>query len=333
MVEAKDVVDLVQLFKHEGIDVWLVGGWGVDALLGEQTRPHEDVDIVIEEKNVPKSRKLLKEKGFKDVERDDTSAWNFVLGDSKSHKIDVHAIVFDEIGNGTYGPAGKGIMFPVASLTGNGTINGHPVKCISAEYMVKFIAPWLYKRRDKDFKDVSALCKKFEIDYPIVVKLYIMCGLAFSGKSTLAKRIAEHTGREIIAFDKLWVEEDKVKPVPKNVDGWRQIRKLAQGKILKALKDGKSVIYDDTNARREHREELRNLAKQAGAESIVVYLDTPLEIIRAREEANKDSQNRHEVEPHNFQKVLEDLEVPSGDEEVLIFTPKTDINDFLKKLD
>jgi len=160
-----------------------------------------------------------------------------------------------------------------------------------------------------------------------------MCGLAFSGKSTLAQEIAEHTVGEIIAFDKLWVEEDKIKPVPKNADGWRHIRKVAQEKILKTLKEGKSVIYDDNNAKREHREELRNLAKQAGVESIVVYLDTPLEIIRAREEANKDSQNRHEVEPHNFQKVLGDLEIPARDEKSLIFILEADINDFLKKLD
>ena len=166
-----------------------------------------------------------------------------------------------------------------------------------------------------------------------MTKLYIRCGLRFSGKSTLAQEIAEHTVGEIIAFDKLWVEEDKIKPVPKNADGWRHIRKVAQEKILKTLKEGKSVIYDDNNAKREHREELRNLAKQAGVESIVVYLDTPLEIIRAREEANKDSQNRHEVEPHNFQKVLGDLEIPARDEKSLIFILEADINDFLKKLD
>jgi len=29
-------------------DVWLNGGWGVDALIGHQTRAHEDVDVVLE---------------------------------------------------------------------------------------------------------------------------------------------------------------------------------------------------------------------------------------------------------------------------------------------
>jgi lincosamide nucleotidyltransferase A/C/D/E len=40
------LVDLLQLFESTGIEVWLDGGWAVDALLGEQTRPHKDVDII-----------------------------------------------------------------------------------------------------------------------------------------------------------------------------------------------------------------------------------------------------------------------------------------------
>src|SRR3954462_15812866 len=29
------------------IPVWVHGGWGIDALLGRQTRPHDDLDLVI----------------------------------------------------------------------------------------------------------------------------------------------------------------------------------------------------------------------------------------------------------------------------------------------
>lgn len=165
-MQAREVIELYKLFEKEGIDVWFDGGWGVDALLGEQTRPHEDLDIVVQGKDSPRLRELLEARGYKDVERDDTSAWNFVLGDSKGHSVDVHAIVFDENGNGIYGPVERDVMFPAASLTGKGEIDGHLVKCISAEYMVKFISPWLYKLRDKDFKDVAALCEKFGIKLP-----------------------------------------------------------------------------------------------------------------------------------------------------------------------
>lgn len=171
MIKAEDVIGIVLMLGKEGIDVWLDGGWGVDALLGEQTREHGDLDIVLQEKDVPRLRELLVAQGYQDVECDDTSAWNFVLGDSRGRLIDIHAFTYDAEGNGVYGPAERGVTYPAVSLTGKGKVNGHAVKCISAEYMVKFISPWLYKLRDKDFKAVSALCERFGIDYPKEYKI------------------------------------------------------------------------------------------------------------------------------------------------------------------
>jgi len=60
-------------------DVWLDGGWGVDAILGKQSREHGDVDIVVQQKDALKLRKLLKEMRYQEVKRDDISDWNFVL--------------------------------------------------------------------------------------------------------------------------------------------------------------------------------------------------------------------------------------------------------------
>jgi lincosamide nucleotidyltransferase A/C/D/E len=117
MMKSEDVVDVLQYIEQNNIRVWLDGCWGVDALLGEQTRSHEDLDIVIQQQDIPKLRKLLEAQGYKDVERDDTSAWNFVLGDDDGHEIDVHAVIFDEEQNGLYGPSKKGIYYPYASLT------------------------------------------------------------------------------------------------------------------------------------------------------------------------------------------------------------------------
>ncbi len=73
-----EVTELLDHLERRGVAVWLDGGWAVDALLGEQTRPHADVDIVIEERSVATLRQFLDAEGFRDVPRDDTSAWNFV---------------------------------------------------------------------------------------------------------------------------------------------------------------------------------------------------------------------------------------------------------------
>lgn len=171
MMELGEVLSLYKLLTDADIDVWLDGGWGVDALLGEQTRQHEDLDIVCQEKDLPKLRKLLEVQGYKDMERDDTSAWNFVLGDSKGNLVDVHAFYFDKNGKGIYGNRGE--TYPPECLKGVGKINGQEVKCITAEQLVKFISPWLYKRREKDLKDVAALCEKFGIDLPQEYQKYV----------------------------------------------------------------------------------------------------------------------------------------------------------------
>ncbi len=159
------VVGLYNTLTNLGMKVWLDGGWGVDALLGRQTRPHDDVDIVIEQKNVPKLRELLGKQGYTNVPRDDTSPWNFVLGDHAGHLVDVHAVVFDSDGNGLYGPLKNGIMYPVASFTGRGIIDRQEVRCISPEHVVKFHTQ--YAPDENDIKDVMAICDKFGIKYPV----------------------------------------------------------------------------------------------------------------------------------------------------------------------
>lgn len=163
-MKSEDVVRLLQQLEEMGLAVWLDGGWGVDALLGEQTRPHGDLDIVIQQKDIPQLRQLLESQGYGDIARDDTSPWNFVLGDGNGHEVDVHAVVFDSEGNGLYGPVEKGVMYPAASLSATGVIDGRSVKCIGAEYIVRFHTG--YSPRERDFRDVSALCERFGLDYP-----------------------------------------------------------------------------------------------------------------------------------------------------------------------
>ena len=90
-MNAQDVFELYDQLARLEIELWLDGGWAVDALLGQESRTHEDVDIVIEERHVSKLRELLVQKGYTDIPRDDTSAWNFVLGDDRGHLVDVHS--------------------------------------------------------------------------------------------------------------------------------------------------------------------------------------------------------------------------------------------------
>jgi lincosamide nucleotidyltransferase A/C/D/E len=161
---ATDVISLYTELENLSIAIWIDGGWGVDALLGEQTRPHQDLDIAVQQKDVPRLRQLLHARGYKDIKLAEARVWNFVLGDENGKEIDFHVIVIDDNGNGLYGPTENAEMYPAASLTGTGSIDGRTVRCISPEWMVKFHSG--YKLREKDFRDVSALCKKFGFELP-----------------------------------------------------------------------------------------------------------------------------------------------------------------------
>lgn len=158
-MQQQEVIDLYNQLENIGIKIWIDGGWAVDALLGRQTRPHKDLDVAIQWRDVPKLREFLAGKGYKQIKED--SKWNFVLADESGREIDVHAFVYDNNGNIV-----DGIMYPADSLTGAGTINGQTVRCISPEYMVKFLAPWIHKHPEKYSPAVSDLCTKFNINLP-----------------------------------------------------------------------------------------------------------------------------------------------------------------------
>ena len=158
-ITGKDVTEIVQLLSKNQIEFLIDGGWGVDALLGEQTRTHADLDIAVQHKDFASIRDLLHERGYRDVRRNDTRDYNFVLGDNQGHQIDIHSFTFDSMGHLVYG-----VPYSIDSLTGTGSVNGHPVKCISPEWMVRFHTG--YKPDENDYRDVKALCQRFSIELP-----------------------------------------------------------------------------------------------------------------------------------------------------------------------
>jgi lincosamide nucleotidyltransferase A/C/D/E len=159
-----DVKELYLALERIGVLIWIDGGWGVDALLGRQTRHHADLDIALQAHDVTRFRTLLDELGFRYAPRDDTSSWNFVMADPAERKVDVHVIRFDENGNGILGPPELGKAYPSGALDGAGVIEGLKVRCVAHEFMVKFHTG--YVPRPSDYADVKLLCDRFGIDYP-----------------------------------------------------------------------------------------------------------------------------------------------------------------------
>lgn len=163
-MNVENVVTVYTDMEKQGVTLWLDGGWGVDAVLEVQTRPHGDIDIVIQKKDVSKMVRYLENNGYWQIRRHDANEYNFIMGNDDAQFVDFHVIELDQNGNGVYGPKENGDVYSFAALSGQGKIEGKKVRCISPEWAVKFHSG--YELRDKDVHDVLAICEKFSLTVP-----------------------------------------------------------------------------------------------------------------------------------------------------------------------
>ena len=158
-MDSSDVVELLDFLERNGLEVHVDGGWAVDALLGKQTRDHDDLDVAIPHSQVPLLRRLMATRGFHERPQGDSSECNFVLADAGDRRLDVHSYTLDAAGKNV-----SGVPYAAEHLTGTGAIGGRPVHCIDPAWLVKFHAG--YEVDERDYQDVRLLCERFGLPLP-----------------------------------------------------------------------------------------------------------------------------------------------------------------------
>jgi lincosamide nucleotidyltransferase A/C/D/E len=117
-MKALDVLEVLDLFEGSTARFAMDGGWGVDALLGEQTRSHSDLDGVIARRDVMEIESLLHPLGFEHVEEAHPGLpARYVMRDGNDRQVDLHVVVFDVSGNGWQElPNGGWGLYPAKEL-------------------------------------------------------------------------------------------------------------------------------------------------------------------------------------------------------------------------
>ena len=142
-VTANRVLEIIDVLEGSGVHCCLAGGWGVDALVGHQTRRHDDVDIVIDDfaRCAPTACEALSPIGFHLIERHQHSAWMpdqwiLVLEDAAASLIDLLTLDWDLLTEATTSqqvlpePTSRDHLF--AGVIEEGTVGGRRVLCLSA---------------------------------------------------------------------------------------------------------------------------------------------------------------------------------------------------------
>jgi lincosamide nucleotidyltransferase A/C/D/E len=165
-MSAADVLEVLDRLDAVGIEWWIDGGWGVDALLGEETRSHDDLDVVVERKHLAKLPALFPR--FAQVEQDWRPA-RFVLRDAAGRQLDFHPVEFDESGDAWQEQLdGTRSRYPAAGLRGRGRIGGREVRCITAELQLRHHDYATGRPDDVDWRDVRLLSERFGLVAPSV---------------------------------------------------------------------------------------------------------------------------------------------------------------------
>ncbi|MGH2921881.1 MAG: nucleotidyltransferase domain-containing protein [Gaiellaceae bacterium] len=176
-MDASTVVAVIDLLERQGIDVWLDGGWGVDALLESQDREHDDLDVVAELRHSMLIIETLKAAGYEVV--DGAPPKSFVMVDADGRQVDVHPVVFDkERGGGVYVMRNnQEWVYPSEGFSGRGLVAGRPVRCLSPAVQVLVHAG--YELGEKD-RELFLLHKRFGVELPPEVRER---ALTFAGRA------------------------------------------------------------------------------------------------------------------------------------------------------
>jgi lincosamide nucleotidyltransferase A/C/D/E len=159
---AAEVLEILDRLDAAGVEWWLDGGWGVDALLGRETRPHDDIDFVVGAEDIGRLLAVFPE--FRHVYEDQWPS-AYVLQDARGRQLDFHPLEFDESGNGWQPQSGGGrYLWPREALEARGRIGGRDVRCTSPRFQVEAHVYEGYD--DVDWAAVELLCERFELPLP-----------------------------------------------------------------------------------------------------------------------------------------------------------------------
>lgn len=151
--------------------------------------------------------------------------------------------------------------------------------------------------------------------------LIVICGLSFSGKSTLAKAITAKLGYEEIDVDdvgaKLYnvdITDERLKDLD-----WDRVYDETDKLIETRLKSGVTVVDASRNFTKQERERAYEVAKRSNAQFVTIFVDTPEEIARQRRLSNRSSQGRRDITDEQFEEIVQVMQPPTEEERPLVF--------------
>ena len=151
-------------------------------------------------------------------------------------------------------------------------------------------------------------------------RLYLFVGYPGAGKTTISRVIEARTGAV-----HLWADKERQAMFGKarlSDDETTQLYNQLNTMTDELLAEGKSVIFDTNFNFAKDRDYLRQLASKHRAETVLIWLQTPIDIAKSRatEDAEgKDTRVWGNMPLDDFARISNNLQPPTDDEQPVIF--------------
>ena len=147
--------------------------------------------------------------------------------------------------------------------------------------------------------------------------LYLLCGMPFSGKTTIGKSVAQHLEIFYISLDEINEARGLLGGEGIPVEEWEKTHHLAMEQLKNLMPYQHDIILDDTNCFRWLRDRFRNLAAGYNYQTTIIFLDIPYAEIEKRIAANNKTQTRNKVKPEIIEQMNQTFEPPQVDEKTI----------------
>ena len=164
------------------------------------------------------------------------------------------------------------------------------------------------------------------------VMLYILCGLPFSGKTTLQTELVKRFGFQAVSVDLIMDERDMWREGHPTQDDWNIGYSEAYRQVQDHLMAGETVIFDCANLRFHEREAARQIAERLGRPYRLIYVNTPREEILRRRQRNEETKERGPVDQEMMEAAQQMFDEPTESERPILYNYRTDMEEWAGNL-
>ena len=145
--------------------------------------------------------------------------------------------------------------------------------------------------------------------------LLLLCGPAFSGKSTLATHLSRRWGFRVVSLDAINARRGLHGGQGIPDAEWARTVAVARDEVRTLLSaPAERVVVDDTLCFRFLRDDFARVATESGRDSVLLVLRTPEREIRRRIISNEGRPDRAGILPAVLERHLATFEWPQADE-------------------